>query len=90
MRCAIYRCAARPPNAISNSNEYNFKWHNSQCGGVKWVRVRGAYEVRREEGCGASAEVQGALNELARLKQMPPLHGGMAVVGAEGARAWPV
>ena len=28
--------------------------------GVKWVRVRGAYEVRREGWCGASAEVQGA------------------------------
>ena len=59
-----------------------------QC--VKCVRVRGAYEVRREEGCVSSAEVQGALNELARPRQLPPLHGCMAVVGVEGARAWRV
>ena len=32
----------------SNSKYYNPKWHRSLCCGVKWARVRGAYEVRRE------------------------------------------
>ena len=40
-------------NTIPNGTEAN-------AAGVKWARVRGAYEVRREGGCVASAEVQGA------------------------------
>ena len=40
-------------NTIPNGTE-------ARAAGVKWARVRGAYEVRREGGCGASAEVQGA------------------------------
>ena len=59
---------AEPKNRCknSNSNKYNpipnYTKANAAGCWVKWARLRGAYDVRREEGCGASAEaeVQGA------------------------------